>query len=95
VLYTCAHCYNEIKTFLIIHHYRAKGKIVHVSEKIDKYIAESKDYRIENYFRKGLYLDCKDDYNFCVSTITDTEEDGNVLNIHFDNWSSKYDEVSF
>ena len=65
-----------------------------VSNKIDQYIAESKEYHIESYVKNGFYLDCKDDYNWCVASITRIEDDGNLLNIHFDNWSSKYDEVS-
>jgi hypothetical protein len=62
---------------------------------MEKYIDESKNYQICKYFREGLYLDCKDDFNWCVATIKAIDADKSMVFVHFDNWSSKYDEVSF
>lgn len=65
-----------------------------MDKEIDKYIEESKQFKISKYFRKNLYLDVKDEFNWCVAQIADINVEKGILYIHFDNWSPKYDEVS-
>ena len=64
-----------------------------VDASIEKYIEQSKQYKISDYFRQGLYLDVKDDFNWCVAQIKEFYPDKDSMIIHFDNWSNKYDEV--
>lgn len=64
-----------------------------IDKNIDKYIEESKQFQISKYFRKGLYLDVKDEFNWCVAQIVEINAEKTIMSIHFDNWSPKYDEV--
>lgn len=66
------------------------------SEKdIEAYIEESKTYKISKYFRDGLYLDVKDEFSWWVAQILSIDFDKQTMVIHFDNWSHKYNEVSW
>lgn len=60
---------------------------------MDKYIELSKNFKISDFYREGLYLDVKDDFNWCVAYIKEYNPEKDMMTIHFDNWSSKYDEV--
>jgi hypothetical protein len=74
--------------------YRSKLDSKKQKKEIDQYIEEAKAYKISNYFKKGFYLDVKDDFNWCVAQIVDLNSERDIMVVHFDNWSSKYDEVS-
>jgi hypothetical protein len=56
-------------------------------------VDEAKAFQLSKYFKKGFYLDVKDDFNWCVAMIQEHNADKSFLSIHFDNWSNKYDEV--
>jgi hypothetical protein len=74
--------------------YRSKLDSKKQKKEIDQYIEEAKAYKISNYFKKGFYLDVKDDFNWCVAQIVDLNLERDIMVVHFDNWSNKYDEVS-
>ena len=47
------------------------------------------DYKLSNY------IDAKDTVNhWCVGQIVDIDEEKNLVKVHFEGWSSRYDEVS-
>jgi hypothetical protein len=74
-------------------YFSAKGRASKIDKNIDKYIEESKHYVLSKYFKKGFYLDVKDEFNWCVAKIDDATPDNSLLTIYFDNWSTKYNEV--
>ncbi len=60
-------------------------------EDIEKKINQLKTLNIDN-FQSGLYVDILDDTkNWCSAQII--ARNGDTVKIHFDGWSSKYDEV--
>jgi ubiquitin C-terminal hydrolase len=61
------------------------------SERISKLISESKKIEIDNYF-VGNYCDALDQTkNWCIAEVIHRTDD--KVKIHFEGWSSKFDEV--
>jgi hypothetical protein len=47
------------------------------------------DYKLSNY------IDVKDSVDhWCVGQIVDIDEEKNLVKVHFEGWSTRYDEVS-
>lgn len=65
--------------------------------KLDPKLAkEVEEFDVENHFAIGNFLDIKDtEYNWCNAQIIDVDEQKRTLEVHFDSWSKKYDEVCF
>ena len=55
----------------------------------------AKNYNHLPDYQLNTYIDAKDTVNhWCVGQIVDIDEDKNTLKVHFEGWSSRYDEVS-
>ena len=62
---------------------------------------ENKFLQAKNYnplpdYQLNAFIDAKDTVNhWCVGQIVDIDEEKNMLKVHFEGWSARYDEVSF
>lgn len=70
-----------------------KSKSSKIEENLEDYIQQAKVFKIQKYFKDGLYLDVKDDITWCVAQIVYIDRETSRLHVHFDNWSDKYNEV--
>jgi len=64
------------------------------SENIEKKINTLKSLSIDKMdnFKQGLYVDALDDAKtWCLAQII--ERKGDIIKVHYDGWSSKFDEV--
>ena len=59
----------------------------------NKYVM-AKNYNFISDMNLNDYIDCKDTVNhWCVGQISDIDNDKNMVKIHFEGWTTKYDEV--
>lgn len=65
-----------------------------MEDSIQNYIEEARDYDLSKYFREGFYLDVRDEFSWLVAYIKEVNSETGYIDIHFDNWAAKYDEVS-
>lgn len=55
----------------------------------------AKNYNYIQDLQLDSYVDAKDTVNhWCVAQICDIDEEKNLVKIHFDGWTNRYDEVS-
>ena len=56
----------------------------------------AKNYNPIPDYQLNTFLDVKDTVNhWCVGQIVDIDEEKNMVKVHFEGWSSRYDEVSY
>lgn len=59
----------------------------------NKYLL-AKNYNIQQEYVLNSYIDAKDTVNhWCVGQVVDVIEANNQVRVHFEGWSSRYDEV--
>lgn len=55
----------------------------------------AKNYNYIQDMQQEAYIDVKDTVNhWCVGIIIDTDEEKNLVKIHFEGWTNRYDEVN-
>lgn len=71
----------------------ATGDSAASQQKKDK---PKKKYDPIDYYLKDTFIDCKDSVNsWCLGRIIDRNDKERILNINFDGWSNKWNEVSY
>jgi len=56
--------------------------------------AQAKSYNFLVDLQIGHYIDAKDTVNhWCVAEVCDIDNDKNMIKIHFEGWTNRYDEV--
>lgn len=54
----------------------------------------AKNYNFLTDLKLNDYIDAKDTVNhWCVGEVCDVDPDKNMIKIHFEGWTSRYDEV--
>jgi hypothetical protein len=54
----------------------------------------AKNYNFLADLKHSDYIDCKDTVNhWCVGEVIDVDPDKNMIKIHFEGWTNRYDEV--